>query len=53
MSKHKSKKKNDFNSISNLKSILIAVNRSMEIEGCKPSKNRKVIKQAKAFAFEK
>jgi hypothetical protein len=53
MSKNKAKKRNQFNSISNLKNILIAVNRSMEIEGCKPSKNRKVIKQAKAFAFDK
>jgi hypothetical protein len=53
MIKHKSKKQNKLTSITELKNILIAVNRSLEIEGCKPTKNRKVIKQAKAFAFEK
>ncbi len=42
-----------FNSFSSLKNILVAVNQSMEIEGRKPSNDRQVIKQAKAFVFEK
>ncbi len=41
------------NTYSSLKSIVIAVNQSMEIEGCKPSTDRETIKKAKAFVFNK
>ncbi|MFH0733530.1 MAG: hypothetical protein V1773_03035 [bacterium] len=44
---------NQNNTYSSLKSIVVAVNQSMEIEGCKPSTDRETIKKAKAFVFSK